>query len=85
MALTAEEREFALQVIFKYTTISPTPHVDPESFFTFIEADDAGKRAIIKTFIEDEIKAKQDAIQRHVDGIAYEQAQIADLQAKVKP
>ena len=86
MALTVEERKFALHIISKYAALTPQDGVDFDKFFDFIEADEATKRAMIKEYITLELIPQRQAVLSQYNTLAVqEQATIDDLNTKVKP
>jgi hypothetical protein len=86
MALTAEERNYALGIMLKYASITPRGDLDLDKFFDFIEADEATKRTMIKEYITKElIPQKEASLARYNQLVISEQTTIDDLNTKVKP
>jgi hypothetical protein len=86
MALTAEEKSYALQIVLKYMSFSPKSIPDADKFFVFFEADEETKKKMISDYIKLELLPyRQGVLQTYNDLATKEQAYIDELSAKANP
>lgn len=86
MALTLEERSYAIGILAQYCGMVPNHGgSDEDKFFSFIEADEKGKQELIKKYINDIIiPLQQKAVTYYAQLLSDSQIKLQQLQESVE-